>query len=290
MKINELYSKAKSPVFSFEFFPPKTPEGEVKLKATIGELKKLNPGFVSVTYGAGGSTRDKTIEICAEIQTVYSIPSMCHFTCVGASKEEIKSILKNVESRGIKNIIALRGDPPKGEGKFTPPPGGFSNATELVEFVRHENFSFCVAGGCYPEKHPESPTLESDIHYLKQKVSAGVDFLVTQLFFSNRVFVDFLKRARTAGITSPILPGIMPITSYSQIQRFKEMADCEIPDDFVSDLEKVKDNPSEFMRVSISYTIAQCRELLSMGISPGIHFYTLNQSTATMEIMKALQK
>jgi methylenetetrahydrofolate reductase (NADPH) len=209
---------------------------------------------------------------------------------VGASKEEIKSILKNVESRGIQNIIALRGDPPKGEGKFTPPPGGFSNATELVEFVRQENFSFCVAGGCYPEKHPESPTLDSDIFYLQKKVSAGVDFLVTQLFFSNRVFVDFLKRARTAGITSPILPGIMPITSYSQIQRFKEMADCEIPDDFVSDLERVKDNPSEFMRVSISYTIAQCRELLSMGTSPGIHFYTLNQSTATMEIMKALQK
>ena len=288
MKIIEIYSEAKSPVFSFEFFPPKTVEGETKLKATIGELKKLNPGFVSVTYGAGGSTRDKTIEICTEIQTVYSIPSMCHFTCVGASKEEIKSILKSVENRGIHNIIALRGDPPKGEGKFTAPPSGFSNATELVEFIRQENFSFCVAAGCYPEKHPDSPTLESDTHYLKQKVSAGVDILVTQLFFSNKVFVNFLERARNAGITSPILPGIMPITSYSQIQRFKEMADCEIPLDFINDLERVKDNPSEFMRVSLSYTIAQCRELLSM--SPGIHFYTLNQSTATMEIMKALQK
>ena len=288
MNIFELYSKAKSPVFSFEIFPPKTTEGDLKLKSTIAELKKLKPGFVSVTYGAGGSTRDKTIEICADIQASYSIPSMCHFTCVGADKDQIKSILQTIQSRGIQNVIALRGDPPKGQGSFSPTPGGFSNASELVTYIRQEKFPFCIAGGCYPEKHPDSPTIESDIAYLKKKVEAGAEFLVSQLFFSNSVFIKFLDRARSAGISSPIIPGIMPITSYSQIQRFKDLAECEIPEDLVFKLEREKDNPTEFMKLSIAYTTAQCRELLA--ISPGIHFYTLNQSMATLEIMKSLTK
>ena len=287
MKILELYSKTKEPLFSFEFFPPKTVEGETKLRATIQELKDQKPGFVSVTYGAGGSNRGKTIEICADIQASYSIPSMCHFTCVGATKQEIFEILKDVRDRGIQNIIALRGDPPKGEGKFTPTPGGFANATELVSYIRENRLPFCLAGGCYPEKHPDSPTPESDIFYLKKKVDAGVDFLVTQLFFSNRVFFDFIERTKKAGISIPIVPGIMPITSYSQIQRFKEMANCEIPEDFVLRLERAKDNLSEFMKISIEYTTLQCRELLNF--SRGIHFYTLNQSSATIEIMRALK-
>jgi len=288
MKIIELYSKAKSTVFSFEIFPPKTTEGDLKLKSTIAELKKLQPGFVSVTYGAGGSTRDKTIDICADIQASYSIPSMCHFTCVGADRERIKSILQTIESRGIQNVIALRGDPPKDQGSFSPTPGGFSNASELITYIRQEKFPFGIAGGCYPEKHPDSPTIDSDISYLKKKVEAGAEFLVSQLFFSNSVFIKFLDRVRSAGISAPIVPGIMPITSYTQIQRFKDLAECEIPEDLVFKLEREKDNPTEFMKISIAYTTAQCREL--MAISPGIHFYTLNQSMATLEIMKSLTK
>lgn len=287
MKIIELYQTAQNPLFSFEFFPPKTPEGESKLRSTIAELRYQKPGFVSVTYGAGGSTRDKTIELCADIQASYGIPSMCHFTCVGGNSSEIHAILTNIRGKGIENLIALRGDPPKGQGKFVPVPGGFANATELVHFIRENQFPFCLAAGCYPEKHPDSPTPESDIFFLQKKVNEGVDFLVTQLFFSNTVFFRFLEKVRTAGISIPIIPGIMPITSFSQIQRFKEMAECEIPSELVSRLEMVKDDPVKFMEESTSYTIRQCSELLERV--PGIHFYTLNQSTATIEIMKALK-
>lgn len=287
MKIIELFQNARHPLFSFEFFPPKTSEGEIKLRKTISELKYQNPGFVSVTYGAGGSTRDKTIELCADIQASYQIPSMCHFTCVGTNQDQIHSILKTIQEKKIDNLIALRGDPPKGQGKFVPTPGGFANATELVHYIRQKSFSFCLAGGCYPEKHPDSPTLESDIFFLKKKVEEGVDFLVTQLFFSNAVFFRFLERIRNAGISTLVVPGIMPITSFSQIQRFKEMAECEIPTELISRLEMVKDDPEKFMQESIQYTTQQCRELLEHV--PGIHFYTLNQSTATIEIMKALK-
>lgn len=288
MSLFELYSRAKHPVFSFEIFPPKSPEGDLKLKSTIAELQKLQPGYVSVTYGAGGSTRDKTIDICADIQASYSLPSMCHFTCVGADKAQIHSILETIQSRGIRNVIALRGDPPKGQGAFSPTPGGFSNASELITYIRQQKFPFCIAGGCYPEKHPDSPTWELEIGYLKKKVEAGAEFLVSQLFFSNAVFKQFLEKAKNAGISAPIVPGIMPITSYTQIQRFKEMADCEIPEDLIMQLERAKENPTEFMKISIAYTTNQCRELLE--ISPGIHFYTLNQSMATLEIMKSLTK
>jgi methylenetetrahydrofolate reductase (NADPH) len=286
-KIKEIYQTAKKPVFSFEFFPPKTIEGESKLRKTIGDLKILDPAFVSVTYGAGGSTRDKTIEICADIQTSYSITTMCHFTCVGSDQAGIRNTLKLIESKKIQNLIALRGDPPKGTGNFVPHPGGFSNATELIQFIRKENFPFSLAGGCYPEKHPDSATLKEDVQNLKKKVDAGAEFLITQLFFSNTKFYKFQEMAKVEGIEVPIIPGIMPITSFSQIQRFKEMADCEIPDSLVQELDAVKDNPIEFLKKSIAFTVNQCKDLLSNGVS-GIHFYTLNQSNATIEVMKFL--
>jgi methylenetetrahydrofolate reductase (NADPH) len=286
-KIIDLYLKSIKPLFSFEFFPPKTSEGENKLKNTIAELKVLNPAFVSVTYGAGGSTRDKTIDICAEIQLSNSIISMAHFTCVGADKGEIYSILKKIESSLIQNIIALRGDPPAGEGKFIPFPNGFANATELIEFIKQSGFDFGIAGGSYPEKHPDSPTPELDIMYLKKKVDSGADFLITQLFFDNSKFISFLENSRKAGIQVPIIPGIMPITNYTQIDRFKNMANCAIPIDLVNELTLLKDNPTEFLKASIRFTVQQCRELLDLGL-PGIHFYTLNQSKATIDIMKSL--
>lgn len=286
-KIIELYKNSKQPLFSFEFFPPKTTEGETKLKKTISELKTLNPAFVSVTYGAGGSTKDKTIELCESIQKDFHITTMCHYTCVGVSKEEIKQTLSVIESKGIQNVIALRGDPPKGTGKFVPHPNGFANATELILFIKANNFSFCLAGGCYPEKHPDSPTLQIDIENLKKKVDAGAEFLITQLFFSNPVFYDFLERATKIGIKVPIIPGIMPITSFSQIEKFKELANCEIPKNFLQDLENSKDNTDEFLKKSLEFTITQCSNLLTNGIK-GIHFYTLNQSNATIEVMKNL--
>ncbi len=287
MKISEIYSKANKPVFSFEIFPPKTIEGDYKLINTVSELKKLSPSFISVTYGAGGSTKDKTIDLCESIQSQFQIPTMCHFTCVGASSIDVKATLKIIESKKIENVIALRGDPPKDQGVFIKHPMGFANGTELIEFIKRENFSFCLGGGCYPEKHPDSPTLDDDIRFLKKKVEAGAEFLITQLFFSNQLFQKFRDKIKLAGITVPIIPGIMPITSFSQIERFRGMANCQIPDDLVAELEALKDHPVEFLDKSIQFTVSQCKELLSMGVS-GIHFYTLNQSRATIEIMKSL--
>jgi methylenetetrahydrofolate reductase (NADPH) len=287
MKIIEIYKRSNKPVFSFEFFPPKTEEGEDKLKETIKELKNWNPGFVSVTYGAGGSTRDKTIDICEQIQNAYNIVSMCHFTCVGVDRNEIFNTLKIIESKKIENVIALRGDPPKGDKKFSTHPNGFANSTELIQFIKQKGFSFGIAGGCYPEKHPDSPTLEDDINYLKYKTDAGAEFLITQLFFSNKIFSDFLNNVKSAGILTDIIPGIMPITSFSQIEKFKQLVDCYIPDELIEELEAVKDDQIEFTKRSNDFTTRQCLELLRMGVK-GIHFYTLNQSRATIEIMKSL--
>lgn len=287
MKISEIYSTATKPVFSFEIFPPKTKEGDLKLINSVSELKKLSPSFISVTYGAGGSTKDKTIDLCESIQSQFQIPTMCHFTCVGASSSEVKGTLQIIESKKIENVIALRGDPPKDQGVFIKHPNGFANGTELIEFIKKEKFPFCLAGGCYPEKHPDSPTLDEDVKFLKKKVDTGAEFLITQLFFSNQRFQVFLGKTKNAGINVPIIPGIMPITSFSQIERFKGMANCEIPDALVTELEQLKNQPTEFLEKSIQFTVSQCKELLKMGV-PGIHFYTLNQSMATIEIMKSL--
>lgn len=287
MKISEIYLNAKKPVFSFEIFPPKTIEGDNKLLNTISELKELSPSYISVTYGANGSTREKTIDLCEKIQSQFAISTMCHFTCVGVSSDEVKSILKTIESKNIENVIALRGDPPKGQGIFVKYPNGFANGTELIAFIKKEGFEFCLGAGCYPEKHPDSATTTMDIQYLKQKVNAGADFLISQLFFSNELFKDFLFKTKEVGISVPIIPGIMPITSFAQIERFKGLANCKIPDDFIRELTNLKDRPKEFLEKSIEFTIIQCKELLNMGV-PAIHFYTLNQSRATIEIMKSL--
>ncbi|HMV77176.1 MAG TPA: methylenetetrahydrofolate reductase [NAD(P)H] [Leptospiraceae bacterium] len=287
MKIKDIYAESKKTVYSFEFFPPKTDEGLKKLMNTVQDMKILNPGFISVTYGAGGSTKERTMDICQDIQSNFSIVSACHFTCVGADKSEILNSMQSIKSRGIDNVIALRGDPPKGQGKFVKTPGGFANATELIQFIRKEGFDFGIGGGCYPEKHPDSPTLQDDIRFLKLKADAGAEFLITQLFFSNSVFKNFIKLAEMAGIKVPVIPGIMPITSFSQIERFRELAACHIPEDLVQELTEVKDNAEKFLQRSLSFTVTQCRELLSMGVK-GIHFYTLNQSTATVEILKEL--
>ncbi|MDV6236373.1 methylenetetrahydrofolate reductase [NAD(P)H] [Leptospira ellisii] len=287
-RISEIYGSTKGPVYSFEFFPPKTPEGDVKLMETVKELSSLHPDFVTVTYGAGGSTKDKTVEISSLIGKNHSIPAVPHFTCVGADQAQILESLKRIRSEGILNLMALRGDPPKGQGEFKKTPGGFENATELISFIRLENLDFCIGGGCYPEKHPDAKTLEEDVRHLKLKVEAGADFLVSQLFFMNSAFEKFLNLVRKIGIGVPVIPGIMPITSFSQIERFRSIAGCEFPSSLIRDLQEVEHRPEEFYRRSLNFTVKQCRELLDMGV-PGIHLYTLNQSHASYDIVRELK-
>ena len=287
--IAEIYKNAARPVFSFEFFPPKTSEGEAKLYVAIEELKTLQPDFVSVTYGAGGSTREKTFAITEKIIKDAGLVAAAHFTSVGATRDEIAGLLLEMKSRGIDNIIALRGDPPYGQKSFDVSKSAFAHADELVSFIRSKGFDFGLGGACYPEKHPEAESLVADIRNLKKKVDAGVEFLLTQLFFVNSLYLDFVKLARQEGIKVPIVPGIMPVTNFGQIERFRTMAGCRFPEAFVSELEKYQNDEKRFLDVSLEFTISQCEELIKNG-APGIHFYTLNQSSATLQILKELKK
>lgn len=288
MRISSLLSRGE-PVFSFEFFPPKTEAGDRALLATLAELRPLGPDFVSVTYGAGGSTRDRTVELVAYILGELGIEAMAHLTCVGASRAELSAVLDRLEAAGISNVIALRGDPPVGEDGFAPHPEGLSYATELVSLIRQQDRPLCVAAACYPEKHVDAVSMEEDLEHLREKVAAGVDFLITQLFFDNRVYFDFVDRARAAGIDVPIVAGIMPITNLSQIERFTQRCGATIPADLHRILEPHREQPDKVESLSIAYAIDQCRELLAGG-APGVHFYTLNRSRATRDILTALRR
>jgi len=292
MRIRHLLSTGR-PCFSFEFFPPKTDAGLQQLRESVRALRDLNPSFVSVTYGAGGSTRDRTLELVAEIQRHYGIEAMAHLTCVGASRQEIADILQRLQAAGIDNVLALRGDPPKGETRFTPPADGFAYANELAAFIK-QNFTFCIGGACYPEGHVECLAgdgrreLAVDLENLQKKLEAGAEFLITQLFFDNRVYFDFVARARAAGIGVPIIPGIMPITNVDQIRRFTQMCGATIPDTLVQELDRLKDRDDAVLSQGVAYAAAQCLDLLQRG-APGIHFYTLNKSSATRTILTALR-
>lgn len=255
---------------------------------TIEELKSLEPDFVSVTYGAGGSTREKTRSWARSIQDRFGIAAMAHLTCVGSSREEIRSILRDLYSDGIRNIMALRGDPPQGQERFVAPADGFAHASDLISFIRSTHMDFCLGGAANPEKHPEAASLEEDLVHLAAKVKAGADFLVTQLFFDNERFFAFRDRVKAMGIHVPLIPGIMPITAFRQIERFTQMAGCSIPPGLVRDLEEAQSDPEELLRVSLDFTLRQCRELLAAGV-PGLHFYTLNQSRATSAILADLR-
>lgn len=288
MRIDELLKRHR-PSFSFEFFPPKTPQGEEALFRTIGALRPLEPAFVSVTYGAGGSTREKTLDWVARIKHEMGIEAMAHLTCVGASRDEIRHILDRIFRLRIQNVLALRGDPPRDQPRFSPPENGFAHASELIRFIRHEGFDFCIGGAAYPEGHIESPDLETDLLYLKEKTQAGVDFLITQLFFDNAVFFRFLERTRALGITVPIIPGIMPITNVNQIERFTQLCGATIPPTLHSQLDAVRHDDAAVKALGIEHALSQCQELLERGV-PGIHFYTLNQSPATRAIVEHLRR
>src|SRR5579872_1734317 len=278
MKIAQMLSAGK-PVFSFEFFPPKDDAAAAALMEVVAHLKELQPDFVTVTYGAGGSTRARTLELVARIKNDLHIEAMAHLTCVAHSKTEIRAILDDLANRGIENILALRGDPPKGETAFTPHPDGFHHANELTaEIARSDRFCIGVAG--YPEKHPEARTFEEDLRHLRQKVDAGASFVTTQLFFHNDLYFDFVARCRAAGIRCPILPGIMPITNWAQIQRIAGLCGASIPRTLIENMENVQSDMEAVTRIGIDFAARQCRELLQRG-APGIHFYTLNKSRAT---------
>ena len=276
------------PCFSFEFFPPKSEEGVAQLFTTLKELADLQPGFVSVTYGAGGSTRQLTLELTATIKRETGIEAMAHLTCVGHGRAELAEILRRLQTAGVENVLALRGDPPKDEATFTPAPDGFSHGNELMQFIRARGHDFCVGGACYPEAHLESDGLDEEIEHTRRKVADGADFLITQLFFDNAFYFHFVERARKAGITCPIVPGLMPITNIAQIERITRMCGATVPMRLRLALEKRKDDPEAVLQLGVAHATLQAADLLANG-APGVHFYTLNRSRASRMIVTALQ-
>jgi methylenetetrahydrofolate reductase (NADPH) len=288
MKIGELHGRGR-PVFSFEFFPPKTADGVHTLMSTVADLEDaLQPDFVSVTYGAGGGTRDRTLDVVARIEKELSTTAMAHLTCVGSSEADIAQVADRITASGIQNVLALRGDAPKNDGEFRPAPGGFAHATELTEFLS-SRWSFDLGGACYPEGHVESTNAADDLKWTKVKVEKGAKFLITQLFFDNQDYFAFVARARAAGITVPIVPGIMPITNVAQIERFTKMCGAKIPHELAGRLRRAASDPAHVMAAGIEHAIKQCRKLLEGG-APGLHFYTLNKSFATRSILAAVRK
>ncbi|MBI3071054.1 MAG: methylenetetrahydrofolate reductase [Deltaproteobacteria bacterium] len=304
--------KRSAPTFSFEFFPPKTDEGVTALFATLRELAALSPDFVSVTYGAGGSNRDRTLDLVARIKADAGLEAMAHLTCVGHTRAEIAAILNRLAVAGIENILALRGDAPAGDSnakapsrkeaatdpsplgvsaalRQIPAPDDFAHASDLATFIREQTPppGFCIGGACYPEGHLESATRDDDLTHTKLKVASGAEFLITQLFFDNAFYFHFVDRARAAGITCPIIPGIMPITNFEQIERFTRLCGATIPMRLRLALERAKDDADAILELGVAHAAVQCKDLLSRG-APGIHFYTLNRSRATRMIFTAL--
>ena len=288
MRVREMHGRGW-PVFSFEFFPPKTDEGARALMATVVDLQEVwKPDFVSVTYGAGGTSRDRTLEIVESIQRDLRINVMAHLTCAGSSRAEIAAIVDRIAEAGIDNILALRGDPPGGAGEFRAPADGFAHATDLIAFIAGR-WPVSIGGACYPEKHVESTDRDEDLRWAKVKVDNGASFLITQLFFDNAHYFEFVRRAREVGIKAPIIPGIMPITNVAQVDRFIKLCGASIPPDLRARLDKVKDDPALVMATGIEHAIKQCRKLLEGG-APGLHFYTLNKSHATRSILAAVRR
>ena len=284
MRISDALAMQR-PFFSFEFFPPKDDAGSRQLFSTIAALQPLRPAFVSITYGAGGSTRARTVALAKEIQQETGLTVVAHVTCVGADRSQLRALFDDLARAGIENVLALRGDAPAGKPLETTL-GGFTYASELVAMLRR-NYGFCVGAACYPEKHPESASFEDDLANLKIKADSGADFLVSQLFFDNATFFEFERRARAAGVNLPILPGLMPITNFGQIRRFVAMCGATIPPKLSVEMETRKDDVKAFEDLGVAYASMQAVELLRGG-APGIHFYTLNRSPATRAIVSSL--
>ncbi len=285
MRIADLYRQA-GPVISFEFFPPRTDAGYRSLYRTLAELKRLEPGFVSVTWGAGGSTRRLTAELVGRIQRELGLTAMAHMTCVGARPETLASTLEGLVRDGIENLLALRGDPPRNDPDWTPESDHFQHAIDLVRFIR-ARFDLCIGAACHPEGHPDRESPEAEIRHLAAKVQAGAEFLITQFFFDNRDYFDFLGRTRSAGIEVPIVPGIMPVVSASGIRRMAALAGARIPEALEARIAEAGEDDGRIAEAGIDWATQQCRELLDAGV-PGLHFYTLNRSPATREVYRNL--
>jgi methylenetetrahydrofolate reductase (NADPH) len=285
MKITDILQRTRR-TFSFEFFPPRDEISAVDFGIHVGQLMKLNPSFVSVTYGAGGSNQEKTFTLVDYLQNKIGLNTMAHYTCVGSPRIKITSDMAYLQQIGINNVMLLRGDPPQGSGLFEAPADGFRYASDLIAFVRNQ-FAFSIGAAANPERHPESPDMETYLKNLKIKFEAGADFLITQLFFDNRAYFGFVNDARKAGITCRIIPGIIPITNYRQIKRFAEMTGTSFPQDLLYNLEACQDNPEKTYQIGLDHAIRQCLELLEQG-APGLHFYTLNKSRAAVEVFESL--
>ncbi|UJA18778.1 methylenetetrahydrofolate reductase [NAD(P)H] [Thermoleophilia bacterium SCSIO 60948] len=287
MRIDERL-KQPEPVFSVEFSPPRDAEGEKRLFETVEALQPLEPDFVSVTYGAAGSTREGTIELVERIGKDYGIETMAHLSCVGETQPGLRRILDRFEAAGVENVLALRGDPPRGETDFTPPADGLSSAAELTEFIAASGHDFAIGGACFPEVHPEAPDLESDLRYLKRKVDAGASFLITQLYFDNSDYFRFVDAAREMGIDVPIIPGVIPIASFGQVQRICTLCDASIPPQLERAMAALGGDAEAEAMLGIAYAARQCDELLARG-APGIHFYALNRAPGTRAVLSAIR-
>jgi methylenetetrahydrofolate reductase (NADPH) len=286
MRIDEIIA-TRQPTFSVEFFPPKTPEAREALFETARALRGLEPDFVSVTYGAGGSTREGTVEITKALRDELGYETMAHLSCVGETTEGLATTLDGIAAAGIENVFALRGDPPRGQEDFVQPEGGLGSAAELAAFIS-ARWELTLGGACFPEVHPEAPDLETDLAYLKTKVDAGASFLITQLFFDNQVYFDFVAAARAAGIDVPIIAGVIPVASFAQTKRICQLCDASIPDRLEAAFAAAEGDERAEFELGIAYAAQQCSELLVAG-APGVHFYALNRAPATRAVLGALR-
>jgi len=286
MRIDQIIA-TQAPTFSVEFFPPKGEDATAQLFETARTLRELEPDFVSVTYGAGGSTRDGTVEITQALKDELGYETMAHLSCVGEGRDGLAVTLDRIAAAGIENVFALRGDPPRGQEDFEQPQGGLGSAAELAAFIG-EGWDFAVGGACFPEVHPEAPDLDTDLSYLKTKVEAGAGFLITQLFFDNQVYFDFVRAARAKGIEVPILAGVIPVASFAQTKRICQLCDATIPEPLEAAFAAAGGEPEREFELGVAYAAQQCAELLIAG-APGIHFYALNRAPATRAVLGALR-
>jgi methylenetetrahydrofolate reductase (NADPH) len=286
VRVDEIIA-SKAPTFSVEFFPPKTAEANVALFDTARSLRELEPDFVSVTYGAGGSTREGTVEITRALKDELGFETMAHLSCVGETAEGIAATLDRIAAAGIENVFALRGDPPRGQEDFVQPQGGLGSAAELTAFIA-ERWDFTVGGASFPQVHPEAPDLETDLAYLKTKVDAGASFQITQLFFDNAVYFDFVAAARAAGIGVPIVAGVIPVASFAQTKRICDLCDATIPERLEAAFGAAEGDERAEFELGVAYAAQQCSELLTAG-APGIHFYALNRAPATRAVLGGLR-
>jgi methylenetetrahydrofolate reductase (NADPH) len=287
MRVDEIIANNR-PTFSVEFSPPRDAEKEKALFETARQLRDLEPDFVSVTYGAGGSTREGTVEITRRLKEELGYETMAHLSCVGETTEGLAATLDKIEAAGIESVFALRGDAPRGESNFVQPEGGLGSAADLVRFIDDGRWDLSLGGACFPEVHPEAVDRDTDLAYLKQKVDAGASFLTTQLFFDNQVYFDFVAAARAIGIEVPIMAGVIPVGSFAQTKRICELCEASIPAPLEAAFEAVGDDPARQFELGVAYAAQQCSELLIAG-APGIHFYALNQAPATRAVLGALK-